>query len=78
MCLFGARVVVLFEIVLMLELRIHRVSASLEEVLVGLTLVLGLSPSRIVIPLLCAVCELADEDCLVMRMRGGAERSGKG
>jgi hypothetical protein len=54
------------------------VSASLEEVSVGLTRVLGLSPSRIVIPLLCAVCELADEDCLVMRLRGGAERSGKG
>lgn len=43
-------------VLVVLGLRIHRVSVSLEEMLVGSTRVLGLSPSQIVIPLLCAVC----------------------
>lgn len=86
MCLFAARVVVLIVFVLVVGLRIHRVLAFLEEVLVGSSqgLELGLSPSRIVRPLLCAVCE--NEDCFVgnprlswmgwKRMNG--ERSGVG
>lgn len=43
---------------LVLGLRIHRVFACFGEVLADLTpgLGLGLSPSRIVKPLLCAVC----------------------
>lgn len=58
--------------VLVLGLRIHRVLAFLE-VLVGSTpgLKLGLSPSRIVRPLLCAVCVRMRIVLLVMRGRAG-------
>lgn len=52
--------------------RVDRVSPCLE-VLVGESRVLGLSPSRIVIPFLCAGCVRARVVWLVMRMRGGAE-----
>ena len=75
MCLFGAVVALLGFVLMVLELPMHRVQSSLEEVLVGLTRVSGLSPSRIVIPLLCAGCE-SSQTRIVRRCQCESELNG--